>query len=159
VLNRFVIQAVLGHPLTVYGDGAQIRGLIDIRDTAECIRLAAEHPAGAGEYRVFNQMTESFSIRELAETVARVFPGEATLEYLDNPRVEHAKHHYKVIHSSLFELGMKPHLLTDTLLDSMFELVQTCADRVDLAVMRPNIDWRQANNLAGNASTVPAVAL
>ena len=74
VLNRFVIQAVLGHPLTVYGSGHQRRGFIDIRDTAECIRLAVEHPAERGEYRVFNQMTESFSITEMAKVVANSYP-------------------------------------------------------------------------------------
>ncbi|MBV8221322.1 MAG: NAD-dependent epimerase/dehydratase family protein, partial [Solirubrobacterales bacterium] len=78
VLNRMVIQAVLGHPLTVYGDGSQTRGLINIVDTVECIRIASENPADRGEFRVFNQMTESMSVKEIAETVAEEFPGEAT---------------------------------------------------------------------------------
>ena len=155
VLNRFVIQAVLGHPLTVYGEGAQIRGLIDIRDTIECIRLAAENPAGAGEFRVFNQMTESFSVRELAGAVVRAFPGQATLEYLDNPRVEQAKHYYKVVHSGLRELGLQPHLLSDTLIDSMFDVVRRCADHVDVAALRPTVNWRHARNTVSRGGRCP----
>ncbi len=73
VLNRFIIQAVLGQPLTVYGDGSQTRGLINIVDTVECIRIASETPADRGEFRVFNQMTETKSINQLAETVAGVY--------------------------------------------------------------------------------------
>src|SRR5262245_29922262 len=98
VLNRFVIQAVLGHPLTVYGSGGQTRGFIDIRDTVECIRLAVESPADPGEFRVFNQMTESHRVRDLAKTVAQVFPGDVKVDHLDNPRVEEDEHYYNVVH-------------------------------------------------------------
>src|SRR3954453_18185352 len=93
VLNRFVIQAVLGQPLTVYGKGAQTRGLIDIRDTVECIRLAVENPAAAGEFRVFNQMTESLSVAAIAELVADRFPGPVQIEQLENPRTEAPEHY------------------------------------------------------------------
>src|ERR1700754_1192222 len=79
VLNRMVIQAVLGHPLTVYGGGGQTRGIIDIRDTVRCIQLACENPAERGEFRVFNQMTEAMSVKEIAETVARAYPGDVTI--------------------------------------------------------------------------------
>ena len=85
VLNRFVIEAVIGHPLTVYGSGGQVRGLIDIRDTVACVRLAIENPAAAGEYRVFNQMTESMSVSEIASVVAAAYPGAVTIENLDEP--------------------------------------------------------------------------
>src|SRR5438270_11837881 len=99
------IQAVLGHPLTVYGNGSQTRGLINLVDTVECIRLAAENPADRGEFRVFNQMTESMSIRQIAETVANEYPGEATIEHVDNPRVEAYNHYYNVKHTALVDLG------------------------------------------------------
>src|SRR5579885_1895526 len=82
VLNRFCIQAVLGHPLTVYGKGGQRRGLIDIRDTVRCIQIACENPAKAGEFRVFNQMTESMSVGEIAKTIAECSPEDVTIEYL-----------------------------------------------------------------------------
>ena len=87
VLNRFTIQAVIGHPLTVYGSGGQTRGLIDIRDTVRCIQLACENPANRGEFRVFNQITEWMSVKDIAETVADAYPGDVTVENLDNPRV------------------------------------------------------------------------
>src|SRR5271169_1261710 len=77
VLNRFIIQAVLGEPLTVYGSGNQTRGIIDIRDTVECLRLTVEHPAAPGEYRVFNQLTETMSVAELAKVVGGAYPGES----------------------------------------------------------------------------------
>jgi UDP-sulfoquinovose synthase len=142
VLNRFVVQAVLGHPLTVYGSGGQTRGLIDIRDTVECIRLACESPADAGEFRVFNQMTESMSVTDIAKTVSAAFPGTVDIEYLDNPRVELAEHYYNVVHTGLVDLGLRPHLLSDTLIDSLFDIAERYQDRVDLAAMRPTVHWR-----------------
>ena len=146
VLNRFVIQAVLGEPLTVYGAGSQIRGLIDIRDTVECIRIACENPAERGEFRVFNQMTQSLSLMDIANTVADTFPGPVTIEHLDNPRVEIYDHYYKVVHSRLVELGLQPHLLSDTLISSMYEIVEQYKDRVNLDALRPTVDWRRTAN-------------
>jgi UDP-sulfoquinovose synthase len=144
VLNRFVIQAVLGQPLTVYGSGGQTRGLIDIRDTVECIRLVVENPAERGEFRVFNQMTESMSVAEIAKTVANTFPGPVEIDYLDNPRVEADSHHYHVVHTGLPELGLRPHLLSDTLVGSLFEIAARHQDRVDLAALRPTVNWGAA---------------
>src|ERR671914_2003515 len=71
VLNRFCVQAVIGHPLTVYGKGGQTRGFLNIRDTLQCVELAVENPAERGEYRVFNQFTELFNVEQLAELVQR----------------------------------------------------------------------------------------
>ncbi|SDW44140.1 UDP-sulfoquinovose synthase [Saccharopolyspora shandongensis] len=146
VLNRFVIQAVLGHPLTVYGTGGQTRGLIDIRDTVECIRLAAENPADRGEFRVFNQMTEKFSVGEIAKIVANGYGGPIEIEYLDNPRVEQGEHYYNVRHTGLVELGLEPHLLSDTLIESLFRVADKYKERVDVAAMRPTVNWRHAAN-------------
>jgi UDP-sulfoquinovose synthase len=146
VLNRMVIQAVLGHPLTVYGNGSQTRGLINIVDTVECIRLASEHPAERGEFRVFNQMTESLSINEIAQTIADEYPGEATIEHVDNPRVEKYDHYYNVVHSALENLGLKPTLLSTTLIDHLFDVVDRHKDRVDLAAIMPTVRWRETAN-------------
>ncbi|MGH3321109.1 MAG: NAD-dependent epimerase/dehydratase family protein [Streptosporangiaceae bacterium] len=143
VLNRFVIQAVLGHPLTVYGSGGQTRGMIDIRDTVECIRLACENPAERGEFRVFNQMTESFSVAELAKTVSDTYPKPVEVEYLDNPRVEADSHYYNVVHTALMDLGLKPHLLSDTLLESLFDITEEHRHRADPAAVRPSVSWRE----------------
>ncbi|MEV5960588.1 NAD-dependent epimerase/dehydratase family protein [Kribbella sp. NPDC051952] len=142
VLNRFAIQAVLGEPLTVYGTGGQTRGFLDIRDTVECIRLAVENPADAGEFRVFNQMTESYSVAQLAEKVAECFPGPVQVEHLENPRVEQPEHYYNVKHTGLVGLGLQPHLLSDTLIDSMFDIVAANKDRVDPAALLPTVRWK-----------------
>jgi UDP-sulfoquinovose synthase len=142
VLNRFTIQAVIGHPLTVYGTGGQIRGIIDIRDTVRCIQLACENPANRGEFRVFNQMTESLSVREIADTVARAYPGEVTIENLENPRIEAPEHYYKVNHTKLVDLGLEPHLLSDTLIESLFDITKQYAHRVRVDALRPTVNWR-----------------
>jgi UDP-sulfoquinovose synthase len=146
VLNRMVIQAVLGHPLTVYGNGSQTRGLINIVDTVECIRLASETPADRGEFRVFNQMTETLSINQIAETIANEFPGEATIEHVENPRVEIYDHYYKVVHTALEGLGLKPTLLSTTLIDHLFDVVERYRDRVDLAAIRATVKWAETTS-------------
>ena len=153
VLNRFVIQAVLGHPLTVYGGGGQTRGIIDIRDTVRCVQLACEHPADRGEFRVFNQMTESMSVLGIAETVAECFPGEVRIDHLVNPRVEHEEHYYNVTHTRLLDLGLTPHLLSDTLISSLFEVAKRFAHRVRSEVLRPSVNWRAAANPTHETST------
>jgi UDP-sulfoquinovose synthase len=144
VLNRFVILAALGEPLTVYGDGGQTRGLLDIRDTVECIRLAAEHPAEPGEFRVFNQMTESMSELDIAKLVADLHPNAVDVEHLDNPRVEAESHYYKVTHTGLVELGLQPHLLSDTLLTSLYGIAERYKHRADPDALRPAVRWQAA---------------
>ena len=143
VLNRFVTQSVLGQPLTVYGNGTQTRGIIDIRDTVRCVQIACENPASQGEFRVFNQMTESMSIGQIAETIARCSPDAVKIEHLDNPRVELYDHYYNVTHTRLVELGLEPHLLSDTLIDSLLGITKRYAHRVRLEAMRPTIQWRK----------------
>jgi len=150
VLNRFVIQAVVGLPLTVYGNGSQTRGLIDIRDTVRCIQLACETPADRGEFRVFNQMTQTMSVRQIAETIASASPEAVTIEELDNPRVELEDHYYNVVHSGLAELGLQPHLLSDTLIESLFEITKRYAHRVRPAAMLPTIQWRRTSSVISN---------
>ncbi len=153
VLNRFAIQAVLGLPLSVYGGGSQTRATIDIRDTVECVRLACENPADRGEFRVFNQATESFSLVEMAKVVARTVPGGAEVEHVDNPRVEAEDHHFSFAHTALESLGLEPHLLSDTLLTSMFAVIDRHRGRVDLEALAPAVDWRRATD---DASTTAA---
>ena len=148
VLNRFVIQAVLGQPLTVYGGGGQTRGMLDIRDTVRCIELACTNPADRGDFRVFNQMTESFSVKSLAELVQRLFPGDVAISYLDNPRVEKEEHYYDVVHTALVELGLEPHLLSDTLITSMFDITKRYAGRVKTAALTPKVNWRASSSPA-----------
>ena len=144
VLNRFAIQAVLGQPLTVYGGGSQTRAFLDIRDTVECIRLACENPADPGEFRVFNQATEQFSLDELAKLVANSYPGGVEVEHIDNPRVELENHYYHFTHTALESLGLVPHLLGDTLLEQMYGVIERHRDRVDLDLLQPTVQWREA---------------
>ena len=146
VLNRFCVQAALGLPLTVYGKGGQTRGFLDIRDTVACVRLALENPPAAGEYRVFNQFTEQFSVKTLAEKVreARASHGLPTsIVHLPNPRVEREEHYYNAKHQKLLDLGLQPHYLGDTLIESIVETVEKYAERVDpVELEQPNVDWR-----------------
>jgi UDP-sulfoquinovose synthase len=146
VLNRMCIQAVLGHPLTVYGAGGQRRGLINLVDTVECIRISAENPAQPGEYRVFNQFTEQLSVRQVAETIAAEYPGACTIEEIDNPRVEAEDHYYNAVNNNLFELGLVPTLLSATLIDHLFAVVERYKDRVDPAAILPTVRWRETSS-------------
>ncbi|MGH9129542.1 MAG: NAD-dependent epimerase/dehydratase family protein, partial [Acidimicrobiales bacterium] len=130
VLNRFVIQAVIGHPLTVYGSGNQTRGMLDIRDTLACIELALANPAAPGEFRVFNQFTESFSVSQMADMVTAAIGGKHEIAHLDDPRVEAEEHYYRAAHTKLLDLGLVPHLLDDELIASLAAVVERHADRI-----------------------------
>ena len=146
VLNRFCVQAVVGHPLTVYGSGNQTRGMLDIRDTLACVELACEHPAAEGEYRVFNQFTESFSIEQLAQMVVDAFPGRVDVDHLEPPRVEKQEHYYRAAHTKLLDLGLVPHLLDRTTVSSLLAVADRHRDRVDLAAIRPTVQWRTTSS-------------
>jgi len=137
VLNRFVIQSVLGKPLTIYGNGSQTRGIIEIRDTVRCIQLACENPADQGEFRVFN-------------TIVKASPDAVTVTRVENPRVELENHHYNVVHTGLVGLGLEPHLLSDTLIESLFEITKRYAHRVRPEAMLPTIQWRRPSSIIGN---------
>ncbi|HUB17812.1 MAG TPA: NAD-dependent epimerase/dehydratase family protein, partial [Acidobacteriaceae bacterium] len=143
-LNRFCVQAAIGHPLTVYGKGGQTRGFLDIRDTVRCIELALCNPAAAGEFRVFNQFTEQFSVGDLAAMVQRV--GEQAgidveVRHLPNPRVEKEEHYYNAKNTALRELGLVPHCLSESLLDCLLQFAIRYRDRVDEAQILPTVTW------------------
>jgi UDP-sulfoquinovose synthase len=142
VLNRFCVQAVVGHPLTVYGKGGQTRGMLDIRDTLACVELALMNPAEEGEFRVFNQFTESFSVREMAEMVAENYPGATRIEHLEDPRVEKEEHYYRAAHTKLLDLGLVPHLLEPATIRSLLAVVDRHRLRVDPEAIRPTVQWR-----------------
>jgi UDP-sulfoquinovose synthase len=146
-LNRFCLQAVIGHPLTVYGKGGQTRGYLNIVDTLQCVELAVANPPAQGEFRVFNQFTEQFSVVELAELVAkagREYGLTVQTESLDNPRVEMEEHYYNPAHTKLLDLGLKPHLLSETLIESMFAEIGRHRDRVIPDHILPRDRWRPA---------------
>ena len=144
-LNRFCVQAAIGHPLTVYGKGGQTRGFLDIRDTVRCVELAVDNPAERGEFRVFNQFTEQFSVGQLADLVVEAAAKmgiEARVENLPNPRVEKEEHYYNAKHTGLLELGLQPHYLGDSLLDSLLNIAIEYRHRVDTDHVMPSVDWR-----------------
>jgi UDP-sulfoquinovose synthase len=144
-LNRFCLQAVIGHPLTVYGKGGQTRGYLNILDTIRCVELAATNPPVPGEYRVFNQFTEMFSVTELATLVARAgreYGLQVEVRGLEDPRVEAEEHYYNPTHTKLLDLGLQPHYLSETLIESMFEAIERYRDRVIPDRILPRIRWR-----------------
>lgn len=144
-LNRFCIQAAIGHPLTVYGKGGQRRSFLDIRDTVRCIEIAVANPAEQGEFRVFNQFTEQFNVLELAQMVMRVGCEnglKVQIQHLPNPRVEKEEHYYNAKNTRLRDLGLEPHFLSDSLLDSLVHFAIRFKDRVDRTQILPQVTWR-----------------
>jgi UDP-sulfoquinovose synthase len=144
VLNRFLIQACLGVPLTVYGKGGQTRGFLNIRDTLQCVDLAVRNPAKPGEFRVFNQFTEQFSVNDLANKVVAAGKRagiEVSIAHLKNPRIELEEHYYNAIHSKLGDLGLVPNLLTDGVMDDLLNAVRGSAGQADPAFAKPKITW------------------
>jgi UDP-sulfoquinovose synthase len=149
VLNRFCAQAALGYPLTVYGKGGQTRGFLDIRDTVRCMEIACLNPAKPGEFRVFNQFTEQFSVLQLAELVrdsSKELGLKVEIDHLPDPRVELEAHYYNAKHSNLLELGLKPHLLSSSLVDSLINIAIRYRDRIDVSLFQPQVNWRSAHN-------------
>ena len=146
-LNRFCLQAVIGHPLTVYGRGGQTRGYLNIVDTMRCVELAVTNPADAGEMRVFNQFTEQFSVLELAQLVQKAGAEvgiDVVVEPIDNPRFELEEHYYNATHTKLLDLGLEPHLLSETLIESMFTELERFKDRTIPDHILPRDRWRPA---------------
>jgi UDP-sulfoquinovose synthase len=144
VLNRFLVQAVAGVPLTVYGKGGQTRGYLDIKDTLACVELALTHPAAPGEYRVFNQFVETFTVNELAAKVreaGRDLGLNVEIQSIPNPRLEAEEHYYHPAHTGLLSLGLKPHYLNLETLQSMLRLVQKYRERIDPQMILPQVNW------------------
>jgi UDP-sulfoquinovose synthase len=143
-LNRFLVQAAIGHDLTVYGQGGQTRGFLNITDTVRCIEITAEHPADRGEFRVFNQFTEEFSVLELAQKVKKVAEEEGyrvNIANLPNPRVEKESHYYNAKNTKLQDLGLTPDLLTDRVLRDIFLTAVEYKDRVIVDNVLPTVRW------------------
>jgi UDP-sulfoquinovose synthase len=149
VLNRFCAQAAIGEPLTVYGKGGQTRGFLDIRDTVRCIELACQNPANKGECRVYNQFTEQFSVLDLAlkvQAAGKQLGLQVDIDHLPDPRVEAEAHYYNAKHSKLIDLGLEPHLLSNSLLDSLVNIAIQYRNRIDASLMMPQVNWRQPKN-------------
>jgi UDP-sulfoquinovose synthase len=144
-LNRFCVQAVIGHPLTVYGKGGQTRGFLNIRDTLQCVELAVDNPAELGDFRVFNQFTEQFSVSELAELVQRAageLGHDVSIANVPNPRVELEDHYYNARNTKLLDLGLHPHYLGEELVRSMLKTIDRHKGRVIERAIAPRTRWR-----------------
>ncbi len=155
VLNRFCIEAAIGHPLTVHGKGGQTRGYLNIRDTMRCIEIAIEKPAKPGEYRVFNQFTEQFSVGQLADLIqaaAKHKGRNVEIQHIADPRVEAEVHYYNAKHTKLIDLGLKPRLLSDTLIDSVLDKVEHYKHRVKKDRIAALVNWRNTSNAIGYGS-------
>lgn len=143
-LNRFCIQAAIGHPLTVYGTGGQTRGFLDIRDTVRCLEIAIANPAERGEFRVFNQFTEQFSVGELALMVKKAGSAmglNVEINNIANPRIEKEEHYFNAKNTKLLDLGLQPHYLSDSLLDSLLNFAVKYQNRVDNKEILPKVTW------------------
>jgi UDP-sulfoquinovose synthase len=144
VLNRFCVEAALEHPLSVYGKGGQTRTFLNIRDTVRCIELALASPASPGEYRVFNQFTEIFSVLQLAEHVKRIGTAmelNVTIEHVENPRTEKEAHYYNSTNERLRSLGLQPHLLDDETIEGLIRTAQRYRRRIDVAQIPAAVQW------------------
>jgi len=145
VLNRFVVQAVAGYPLTVYGKGGQTRGYLNIKDTLNCVRLSVENPADRGELRIFNQFTETFSVNDLAAKVQEA-GGDLGLnieiQHIKNPRLEAETHYYKPANTGLIQLGLEPHFLTREVLAAMMQFVLNYKKRIKPDQIYQNVKWQ-----------------
>ena len=148
VLNRFLVQAVAGIPLTVYGSGGQTRGYINIKDTLQCLELAASQPIESGQLRILNQFTELFSVNELAKKVvlaAKQMGLKVEINAITNPRNELESHYYNASHQGLTDMGLVPHLLTTEVITDMLKVIESYKDSIDTHKVMPRVSWRSLN--------------
>ncbi|MEM8553525.1 MAG: NAD-dependent epimerase/dehydratase family protein [Pseudomonadota bacterium] len=140
VLNRFLMQAAVGHPLTVHGTGGQTRAFIHIQDTARCIQLAIENPPEAGQRpQILNQMTETHRVRDLAQMVADIT--DAEIDFMDNPRKEAAENELDVQNQQFLNLGLEPITLSEGLTSDVLEVARKFQDRVDHSKIPAKSKW------------------
>ena len=142
VLNRFLMQAAIGHPLTIYGTGGQTRAFIHINNTADCISLALQNPPNNGErVKIFNQATETHTLIELAGKISKLTNAE--IKHIDNPRVEDAKNNLKVDNDNFLNVGLNCIKLQDGLLEEVMEVAEKYKDRADQSKILPTSKWRK----------------
>ena len=146
VINRFCVEAAINKPLTVYGQGNQKRTFLNILDTLKCVELAIKNPARLGEFKVRNQFTEVFSIKELAYLVKKASKKiglNTKIEFIKNPRHELAKHYYKPKNDSFLKIGLKPIYLNDDFILKVINKIIEVKDRIDKNIIDPKVKWDQ----------------
>lgn len=133
VINRYCSQAVIGHPLTVYGKGGQTRGFLALEDSLQCITILIDNPPDVGEYRVVNQFDEQYRVSELADRVKKIGDKKGLgveVKRIENPRLEKEEHYYKADHEHLKKLGFKPTRHIDDEINIMLEDLMTFKERI-----------------------------
>jgi UDP-sulfoquinovose synthase len=146
VVNRFLVQAVAGVPLTVYGQGGQTRGYLNLLDTLQCVKLAVDNPVKKGELRIMNQFTELFTVNEIAEKVKRVGDRlglDVKIKNIPNPRMEKEKHYYNAHHTALLQLGLQPHYMSEDVIASMLEKVIKYKSQIEPRKIMPRVSWNK----------------
>ena len=144
VLNRFIVQAVAGIPLTVYGSGKQIRGYINLVDTVKCVNIALKNPAKKGSLEIYNQFTEQFSVNELADKVKKALKNidiDVKIKKIKNPRIESEKHYYNAKNKKMKKLGLKPALLTDDIIIEIAMFIKKHIKNIDKKIILPKSTW------------------
>ena len=144
IINRFVVQAVIGYPLTVYGGGGQTRGYINIRDTIQCVHAAEKCPPQKGEMKIFNQIMETFSVNQLAELTKKVgdqLGYDVRIKSISNLRKESESHYYNPQYHGLKKLGVVPNLLTEESLGSLFQMVDKYSANIRREVIYRGVSW------------------
>ncbi len=144
VLNRFLIQGMINYPLTVYGNGSQTRGYINISDTLKCINLSVKNPSKKGELQIFNQITETFSVNDLAFKVKDAFKEfgiNVKIKKINNPRNEASNHYYNPKYQSLKKLGFKPKLLTKEILVEIINELMNYKNKIIKKQIFNGIKW------------------
>lgn len=144
IINRFVVQSVAGFPLTVYGKGGQTRGYLNIKDTLQCVDIAARNSPAKGEMQIFNQIMETFSVNELAEMIAALGNERGhnvEVSSIENPRKEAEEHYYNPSYHGLIELGVVPNYLTSEVLNEFFDIVESYSNNINTDVIFNGINW------------------
>lgn len=144
IVNRFVTQAVVGYPLTVYGRGGQTRGYLNIKDTLQCVFATAQNPPKKGELRIFNQIMETFSVNQLAELTRKVGQQrghQVEIKSIPNPRREAEEHYYNPTYQGLKDIGVEPHYLTEEVMDRLFGVVEQYRGNIRPEVIFKGVRW------------------
>ena len=156
-LNRFAIQAAVGHPMTVYGKGGQTRGFLNITDTCKCIQIACDNPAPPGDMKVYNQFTEQFSVNELAALITEAGQKlglDPKVISVPNPRTEMEEHYYNAKHSKLQDMGLQPNLMKESILESLLTTVVKYQDNVDQRLILPAVNWTESASVGKQIAKV-----
>ncbi len=145
IVNRFIVQSIVGYPLTVYGKGGQTRGYLNIKDTLQCIEASVKTPADQGELRIYNQIMETFSANELADLTQKVGNSmgyDVKVDHIENPRKEAEEHYYNPTYQGLQDIGVTPHYLTEEVMGNMFKIIEKYKNNIRKDVIFKGVKWQ-----------------